>query len=164
MFTLLKEQGIKPDIFRADGGSYKLSTISTISNHVDKLYVRARISEPLIEAIQLIVSWQRIEIDGQETFRGSVRFTPFKRTAKREKKEHLLKEYRIVVTKQKRDDGQINIFSGEAYNYHPIITNDLEMSDDQVVFFYNKRGAIEKEFDILKNDFGWDNMPFSHIE
>jgi hypothetical protein len=33
-----------------------------------------------------------------------------------------------------------------------------------LVFFYNKRGAIEKEFDILKNDFGWDNMPFSHIE
>ena len=164
MFTLLKEQGVKPDIFRADGGSYKLSTISTISNHVDKLYVRARMSEPLIEAIQSIESWQRIEIDGQEVFRGSVRFTPFKSTAKREKKEYLLKEYRMVVTKQKRDDGQINIFSGEANNYHPIITNDLEMSNDEVVFFYNKRGAIEKEFDILKNDFGWDNMPFSHIE
>lgn len=164
MFTLLKEQGIKPDVFRADGASYKLSTISTISRHVDKLYVRARISEPLIEAIQSIESWQRIDIDGQEAFRGSVRFTPFKSIAKREKKEHLLNEYRMVVTKQKRDDGQINIFSQEAYNYHPIITNDLEMSDDQVVFFYNQRGAIEKEFDVLKNDFGWGKMPFSRIE
>lgn len=164
MFSLLKEEGVYPDVFRADGGSYQLSTISTISNHVNKLYVRARMSEPLQEAIQSIEEWKRFEIDGQEVFRGSVKFTPFIRTAKKEKKEHLLKEFRIVVTKQKREDGQINIFSGEAYNYHPIITNDFEMSDDEVVFFYNKRGAIEKEFDVLKNDFGWNKMPFSRLE
>lgn len=44
------------------------------------------------------------------------------------------------------------------------MTNDYEMSEDQVVYFYNQRGAIEKEFDILKNDFGWQNLPFSKIE
>ena len=30
--------------------------------------------------------------------------------------------------------------------------------------FYNQRGAIEKEFDVLKNDFGWNNLPFSKLE
>ncbi len=30
--------------------------------------------------------------------------------------------------------------------------------------FYKQRGAIEKEFDVLKNDFGWNNMPFSKLE
>jgi hypothetical protein len=32
------------------------------------------------------------------------------------------------------------------------------------VQFYNQRGAAEKEFDVLKNDFGWGNMPFSKLE
>lgn len=44
------------------------------------------------------------------------------------------------------------------------MTNDLEMTDDEVVLFYNARGAEEREFDILKNDFGWDKMPFSKLE
>lgn len=44
------------------------------------------------------------------------------------------------------------------------MTNDLEKSDDEIVFFYNQRGAIEREFDVLKNDFGWKHMPFSKLE
>ncbi len=44
------------------------------------------------------------------------------------------------------------------------MTNDFEMTDDEVVFFYNARGAREREFDVLKNDFGWDKMPFSKLE
>ena len=75
-----------------------------------------------------------------------------------------MKEYRVVVTKEARKDGQINIFTGEAYNYSPIMTNDFEMTDDEVVYFYIARGAQEREFDILKNDFGWNKMPFSKLE
>ena len=37
------------------------------------------------------------------------------------------------------------------------------MSNDQIVKFYNQRGAIEKEFDVLKNDFVWNKMPFSKL-
>jgi hypothetical protein len=32
------------------------------------------------------------------------------------------------------------------------------------VFFYNARGGEEKEFDVVKNDFGWNKMPFSKME
>ena len=84
MFTLLQNEGIKPNIFRADGASYKLSTISTIDEHVDQFYIRARMSEPMAEAIQAIKHWKEIEIDGRLAFRGSIGFTPFIRTAKRE--------------------------------------------------------------------------------
>lgn len=68
-----------------------------------------------------------------------------------------------MVTKVKRADGQLNFFTQEAYNYHCIITNDYEMTLDQIVMFYNQRGAIERQFDVLKNDFSWKNMPFSKI-
>src|SRR5690606_14942534 len=32
------------------------------------------------------------------------------------------------------------------------------------VYFYNNRGASEKEFEVLKYDFGWNNLPFSKLE
>ncbi|MPN57914.1 hypothetical protein SDC9_205610 [bioreactor metagenome] len=32
------------------------------------------------------------------------------------------------------------------------------------MFFYNARGGEEKEFDVVKNDFGWNKMPFSRME
>ncbi|MDZ7845997.1 MAG: transposase [Owenweeksia sp.] len=66
------------------------------------------------------------------------------------------------MTKEKRKDGQINAFTGEAYNYAVIITSDRDATPDEIVHFYNQRGTTEKEFDVLKNDFGWNNLPFPH--
>ena len=80
------------------------------------------------------------------------------------KQQDSLVSCRLVITKEKRENGQIDLFTGDNSLYSAIITNDYELSDDQVVFFYNKRGAIEREFDVLKNDFAWDKMPFSKIE
>ena len=70
----------------------------------------------------------------------------------------------MVFLLVKRNDNQINAFTNEAYNYSAVLTNDLDKTATEVVSFYNQRGAIEKEFDILKNDFGWDNLPFSKLE
>lgn len=69
-----------------------------------------------------------------------------------------------MVTKVKRNDNQINAFTNEAFNYSAILTNDYNKSINDVVHFYNQRGAIEKEFDVLKNDFGWNNLSFSKLE
>ena len=43
-------------------------------------------------------------------------------------------------------------------------TSFVGMTNNEIVFFYNQRGTIEKEFDVLKNDFGWNNLPFSKLE
>jgi hypothetical protein len=37
------------------------------------------------------------------------------------------------------------------------------MTDMEVANFYNRRGNMEKQFDILKNDFGWQKLPFSSL-
>ncbi len=77
--------------------------------------------------------------------RGSTIFTPFVRYARgNTDKTNSLKEYRIVVTKEKRKDGQINLFTGEACNYSSILTNDFEMTDDQVVFFIMQEAEKRK--------------------
>ena len=109
--------------------------------------------------------WKKIKIGDNVVMRGSTTFIPFARYARGNiDKTNSLNEYRVVITKEKRRDGQINMFTGEACNYSPIMTNDFEMTDDQVVCFYNARGGEEKEFDVVKNDFGWNKMPFSKME
>jgi hypothetical protein len=92
-----------------------------------------------------------------------IEFTPFASSARKLKQVEKLKEYRLVVTKEKRRDGQVNLFTSEAYFYSSIITNDKEKLIDEIVFFYNKRYAIEREFEGLKYDFGWNKLPFSKL-
>jgi len=163
LFEQLKNQHISIDNFRADGASYQLSTLHVISDNCKRFYIRTRMSQTLHHAIEQISNWKQIKIGNEIAYRGDTIFAPFASIAKREKKEHLLKSYRLVVTKINRNDRQVNMFTKEACNYFGILTNDEEMTNDQIVCFYNKRGAMEKEFDVLKNDFGWNNMPFSNL-
>lgn len=162
MFQTLIDAGIKVHRFRADAASYQSLTLSVASEHTDFLYVRARKDALVMKAIASIKHWEETQTKGM--YRGTVDFVPFKKRAKYYHIEHLLKTYRLVVTKEPNVDGQVNIFTGDAYDYHAIITNDWEMTNDEIVNFYNQRGAAEKEFDILKNDFGWNNLPFSKLE
>ena len=116
------------------------------------------------EAISKVKHWSKVKVEGETIWRGSINIIPFASIAKRKKIQGFNRPCRLVISKIKRDDGQLNVFTNEAYNYHAILTNDFAMTDDQVVKFYNQRGAIEKEFDVLKNDFGWNKMPFSKLE
>lgn len=165
MATLLKEAGVTIDVIRADSASYTYEIIKSMENMAKRTFVKARMSESMERAIRGIENWKQIQVGDEIMYRGSVNFTPFVHHAKRNKISiDSLIEYRLVVTKEARKDGQINLFTGEAFNYSPILTNDFEMTEDEVVFFYNARGAREREFDVLKNDFGWSKMPFSKLE
>ena len=165
MATLLNEAGVTIDVIRADSASYTYEIIKAMEKSAKRIFIKARMTGTLEKAIANIKDWEEIKIGDSIVFRGSTSFTPFVRSAK-DHGDNIdnLKEYRVVVTKEARRDGQINIFTGEACNYSPILTSDFDMTDDEVVFFYNARGAQEREFDILKNDFGWDKMPFSKLE
>jgi hypothetical protein len=68
-----------------------------------------------------------------------------------------------VITRIKRKDGQGDLFSGGAYTYRGILTNDTESSNEEVVAFYNARGESERTFDVMNNDFGWSKMPCSFL-
>jgi hypothetical protein len=164
MFTLLEEQHIKIDAFRADGASYQLNIVELVSQHVNKFYLRACMSGALAKIIATINDWEKVDLGDEIGFRGEISFTPFIRTLKRNKQLDRLKTYRLVVTKIERDDKQVNMFTNEAYLYSAILTNDYEKTKNEVAGFYNQRGAIEREFDVLKNDFGWNNLPFSKLE
>ena len=54
-------------------------------------------------------------------------------------------------------------FIGDGYIYKGLLTNNWEITDEEVIHFYNKRGGIERNFDYLKNNFNWGHLPFSHL-
>jgi Transposase DDE domain. len=165
MFENLKQEGISIDAFRADSGSYKFDILNVVNRHVNKVYMRVKMRTSIYHVINKIDNWVEITAkDGRTLHRGSSKFTPFKRAAQNQKKKDLLREYRIIVTKENNNDGQINIFTNEACVYSCIMTSDFEKTDDEIVFLYNQRGTIEREFDVLKNDFGWKHLPFSKLE
>jgi hypothetical protein len=165
MCLLLHEAGVTIDAIRADSASYTYEIIKAIEMNSKRFFIKARMTGVLEKAIADIKEWKEVKVGDKILLRGSTTFTPFERSAwEYGDNNDNLKEYRIVVTKEPRRDGQINIFTGEAYNYSTIMTNDFDMTDDEVVFFYNARGTQEREFDVLKNDFGWDKMPFSKLE
>jgi len=47
--------------------------------------------------------------------------------------------------------------------YRSILTNDWQSSEKEVIQYYNQRGASEKLFDVMNNDFGWNHLPFSFM-
>ena len=46
----------------------------------------------------------------------------------------------------------------DVYVYRVILTNEWDMAEEEVIQFYNQRGAKEKVFDQMDNDFGWHSM------
>ena len=164
MFQILKEQKVSIKNFRADGASYQLDIVDLVQKQVSKFYLRANINNTLAKAIATIDTWEKVSLGSEDAYRGETVYTPFINSGKRFKKEHKLKEYRLIVTKTLRNDSQINLFTNESFNYSAILTNDNLKTQNEIVDFYNQRGSAEKEFDILKNDFGWNNLPFSKLE
>lgn len=164
MFSEFKRQDISIDTFRADAASYQLNVVNIVVENTRRFFLRACMSGALAEKIAEIKDWNEIKVGSETIFRGEIKFTPFSRTLKRQKQLHKAKEYRLIVSKIERNDKQVNMFTKDAFLYSAILTNDYDLSINEVVEFYNQRGAIEKEFDILKNDFGWKNLPFSMLE
>lgn len=165
MFDLFDDQGIEIDTFRADSASFDMDILSVVRGNCNNLFVKARMSSTLAQAISDISTWVKLSGTDEEAYIGETTYIPFVKIAKRRKKNsNELAEYRLIVKKVPRKDGQINLFTNEAFIYSAIITLEKEMTNEQVYHYYNQRGTSEKEFDVLKNDFGWQKLPSSKIE
>ena len=70
--------------------------------------------------------------------------------------------YRLVIQRQKRMDGELDLWEGE-YTYRCILTKDHKSSEREIVEFYNLRGGKERIFDDMNNGFGWNRLPKSFM-
>jgi len=161
LFDRLNANGItKIDKFRADSASYQYDVIKLLEKQVTHFYIGARNSY-VEKYFQHITNWQQTKDSlDEEYWIGEYVCTPF---VKYYSKSKTPPTYRLLVKKKQRKDRQVNLLTQDEYQYSAIITNDFDTPLEQAVHFYNKRGAAEREFDVLKNDFGWNNMPCSKI-
>ena len=156
-FDLLSDQGISINRFRADGASYQQKVVELASERSENFYIRAKATahmEQRIGEIDLQQGWEKVRLGVQEMEVGQiVDYRPFDGKT----------PYRLVVSRIERKDRQAGIFSGQAYTYRAILTNDLNWKTEQIVSFYNQRGKSEKIFDTMNNDFGWAKLPCSFL-
>ena len=152
-YTLLDEFGIQVKHSRMDCGSFDKTVVPVVEANSTCFYIRAQRCESLYNQIKEITSWETVTIGFKEYQVASVEYAPF----------GWKKTYRYVITREKNSDAQASLFTGDDFTYRAIMTNNYEMSDKEVVEFYNDRGNSERLFDEMNNDFLWKKMPFSFL-
>jgi hypothetical protein len=152
-YTLLESEGITANRSRMDAGSYSKKIIDVVDKHSKIFYIRANKSANLFEQIKNISTWKTVEINYKNYEVVSIPFTQFYEN----------RNYRLVVMREKGANPQLDIFTGDTYIYRSILTNDHQGTEKEVIEYYNARGASEKIFDEMNNDFGWKHLPFSFL-
>lgn len=154
IYSGLKSCGIEVSNSRMDCGSYSKAIVEVVSGHSDKFYIRASQCDTLRRRISEIPeeAWTEVEIDNSRCQLTSIPFEAF----------FPERGYRLVVQRTQVEDGQLSLLDGK-YIYRSILTNDKDSTDEKVVLFYNRRGAGERVFDEMNNDFGWSHLPSSEM-
>lgn len=155
-FSNLTDNNIRIARFRADSASYQRDVIEVVERNSNSFYIRAKRCAKMDDMIESMPKekWEKIRLGIQEMEVADISgYKPFGGD----------KPYRLVISRIKRKDGQTDIFSGEAYTYRGILTNDKQMCNLDIVAFYNARGESERLFDVMNNDFGWAKMPCSFL-
>lgn len=152
-FSHLEDNQVTIGRFRADSASYQQAVVEVVQAGCERFYIRAKRSASMDQQIGELPAeeWTPIKLKWQKMDVAEIPWTPFDGDT----------TYRLIVSRIKRADAQADVFSGEAYTWRAILTNDRESSPKQIVAFYNGRGASERLFDEMGNDFGWAKLPCS---
>ena len=147
------KQGIKVKRFRADCGSYSKGAVACALEHAEYIYIRAERCSGLYDKIQRETKWKTVEIGVEMYEVVSLPFDSFDN----------IDSCRLVIQRQKKKrHEQLDLFEGE-YTYRSILTNDMDMTEEEIIKYYNARGAAECVFDEMNNDFGWNHLPKSFM-
>ncbi len=152
-YKQLKDNGLNIFRSRMDAGSYSKEIIEVVSKNSKLFYIRANKSAELCRQICNIDTWVEVEINYQKYEVASISFEQFFKE----------KNYRLVVMREKGTSAQIDLFTGDTFKYRSVLTNDWQSTEKEIIEYYNQRGASEKVFDVMNNDFGWNRLPCSFM-
>lgn len=152
-YSVLSESGIKIKFSRMDCGSFDKEVVPVVEANSQYFCIRAQRCASLYDIVRETTGWEKQLIGAKEYEIASVEYAPF----------GWAQTYRYVITREKKANAQGDLFTGDDYTYRAIMTNNYEMSDLEIVEFYNDRGESERLFDEMNNDFLWKKMPFSFL-
>ena len=136
---------------RMDCGSCSEEIVDMVEAHCRHFYIRANRCSSFYDSMFALTGWKTVEINGIEFELNSILVEKWKG-----------KPYRLVIQRQRRIEGDLDIWEGE-YTYRCILTNDYKSSARDIVEFYNLRGGKERIFDDMNNGFGWNRLPKSFM-
>lgn len=157
-YKVLVDAGIKVKHSRMDCGSFTQEVVKVVEVNSDNFYIRAQRCTNLYEQLKEVDHWETVEIGFKKYEVASIVYTPFGKNKEKRK------EYRYVVTREPKENGQVDLLTGTTFKYRAIMTNNTSLSDLEVINFYNQRGESERLFDEMNNDFLWKKMPFSFLQ
>lgn len=154
-FQHLRDHQVTIGRFRGDSASYQQEVVQVVEANCERFYIRAKRSGKMLRHIGALSDddWTPIRLEWQKMDVAEIPWTPFNADT----------TYRLIVSRIKRADDQADVFSGQAYTWRAILTNDRVSSPEQILAFYNKRGDSERTFDVMNNDFGWSKLPCSFL-
>jgi len=158
-YNMLNSNGIFINKSRMDAGSYTKDIVRVVEKYSKYFYIRANRCESLTQQLIQNQDWETVEINNIVYEVCSIEYQPFGY-----EKVEAKTSYRLVVSREKTDEKQIDLLTGDTMKYRSILTNDRESTDKEVIEYYNQRGTEEKTIDVMNNDFGWGKMPFSFME
>jgi hypothetical protein len=138
----LKDEGLEIT-FRMDSGYFDDAILETIESLGGKYVIKAKGYPTLVAQ----VTDQSITFVTGEGGRETTEFVTALNTWKEDR--------RFVVSrvlKDEKDRKQLSFLEGEAYDYFFFVTNDMELSSEEVVEFYEKRGNCENYIKEAKYD------------
>lgn len=137
---LCKDNNITINRFRSDAAGYNKNVIQLLDENNIEFFIRCPFSRGMCFEV---IRWRKLKIKHYTIKVANFIF-------------HINeKPYRVVVSQ--------TVSSDYVYVYRAIVTNNLKWSSKQVIEFYNQRGAMERNFDDLKNNFNWRRPPFSFL-
>ena len=149
------EQGIRIRYARVDCGSYSKEVVRLLMEHSERIFVRAEMTKTLRGKLHSAdIQWRKAELNYQQIEVTSLPFDGL---------DGEIKGCRLVIQRQHKGTGvQLDCFEeggDDVYVYRAMLTNEWDMTEEEVIQFYNQRGAKEKVFDQMDNDFGWHYLP-----
>lgn len=151
IFKRLEASEIYISRARMDCGSCSEEIVDMVEAHCRHFYIRANRCSSFYDSMFALTGWKTVEINGIEFELNSILVEKWKG-----------KPYRLVIQRQRRIEGDLDIWEGE-YTYRCILTNDYKSSARDIVEFYNLRGGKERIFDDMNNGFGWNRLPKSFM-
>lgn len=144
----LEKNNIHVDKIRIDAAGYKSEIFEYLNTTGKKFYIRGHRTEKMKNLAHSIheSKWNKLEMELSENYGEFLFYST----------EHVLYtglKCRCVMYKKLRKQETIQC----------IITNDMESTDKEIVRLYLDRGNCERNFDYLRNDFGWKYPPFSNL-
>lgn len=156
---LLHKEGLKVKRFRMDAGSYTRDVIGYLSEEESgRFYIRSHNKQYTTDLVnESTRGWRGVRLNNGDVVEvRSIENSDFISG----------KAFREVILRRRRKEmreEQRCLSSEWEYKHFSIITNDLESSEEAIIHFYNQRGAIERHFDELNNDYNWSHQPASDL-